>query len=102
MGLLNKIGLNWERRKPASNEWRIEKMDAKEKRRSLTAVILDIQAHVAAAEQFGASAAIYDQSIQRLKTILEDAEERPLVPDVAGNARHWIEEYERRQAIRHH
>lgn len=102
MGLLDKMGLNWERRRPEGDEWRIEKMDTKEKRRALTESILGVQANVTALEQLGSSATIYEQPIQRLKGILEDAEQRPLVHDVAGNARHWIAEYERRQSIRHH
>jgi hypothetical protein len=89
-----KLGLDWGKRDPKSQEWRITNLDKKEKARTLTARITAVQDAVRVRiGQTSDERSVYESVLPELQSVLDEAHSAPVLPDVAGNAQHWLETY---------
>lgn len=102
MGMLGRMGLDWGKRDPKGNDWRLDKQDKKEKRDSLTKRILGIGDVIRDAEHSSSGRVEYEAAISQLDSIISEAETEPPLDDVAGNARHWKEVYQAKHSQRYH
>lgn len=102
MRMLGRMGLDWSKRDPKGSDWRLDKQDKKEKRDSLTKRILRIKDAIRDAEHSSSSRVDYGAAMAQLDSIISEAETEPRLDDVAGNARHWKDEYQTKHNKRYH